>query len=214
MNSKRAYYLLLTVIALTFIALLGGAYEANILLTKKADSLTSLKAQSQGLAQKHVTLAQAKREIKQYAELEKITRAVVPEDKNQAAAVREIVNIAEANDVHLATISFPASTLGNTSSTPAAGGASATAKPSTANAASTKLSQLQPVKNIPGVYQLVITVQGDPTQPVPYNRFITFLSDLEHNRRTAQVSNIVITPDNQNRNNLSFSLSLNEYIKP
>lgn len=214
MNSKRTYLLLLAVIALSIVALIGGAYEADSLLTKRAATVTTLKAKSQALTQEHLTLDKAKHDIKQYAELEKITRAIVPEDKNQAEAVREIVNIAAANSVHLSAISFPASTLGVSKAPPASSGSAATAAPPKASSAATALSQLQPVKNISGVYQLVINVQGDPTQPVPYNRFIQFLTDLEHNRRTAQVSTIVITPDATNRNNLSFSLSLNEYIKP
>ena len=138
--------------------------------------------------------------VKTYAELEKIAKSVVPQDKDQAEAVREIVNIAAANGVSLSTISFPASNLGSLNAQ--------------ATTTTTSLSQLQPVKNIPGVYQLQISVVGDPNKPVAYDKFISFLAALERNRRTAQVSTISIQPNLANRNLLTFTLSLNEYIKP
>lgn len=210
MNSKRLYYVLIGLIALALFGLVGGAYQANSLLAQKATGLTALKAKNLALAQEQQSLVGSRKEIAKYATLEKITRAVVPEDKNQAEAVGEIVKIAAANGVRLASVTFPASTLGNVSASkaPTPTGASSSTKPTKS------LSQVLPVKNIPGVYLLVIAVQGDPQQSVPYDRFIAFLSDLEHNRRTAQVSAITLTPDAENRNNLTFNLSLNEYIKP
>jgi hypothetical protein len=209
MSSKRLHLVLIGLISLLLAGLVAGAYGINSLLSSEAVKLTGLKAKHAALNQEQLSLVKAKQELKQYAELEKIARAVVPEDKNQAAAVREIVNIAEANGVQLASISFPASTLG-TSKT----GAAVTTTPSAADSKAGALSQLQPVKNIPGVYQLIISVNGSPNQPVQYDRFIAFLSDLEHNRRTAQVSTITLQPNAANRNLLSFSLTLNEYIKP
>ncbi|MDL2362938.1 MAG: hypothetical protein QFB86_00980 [Patescibacteria group bacterium] len=217
MSSKRLFLVQLVLIGVAVLALFGGVYVANSLLTKKSHDLVALKSKSLALEQEHQTLATYKNELKKYTELQSITRAVVPEDKNQAQAVGEIVKIAAANNINLASITFPASTLGATKAG-ATAGASGTAPPTAAaGAANLKmagLSQLQPVKDIPGVYLLVITVQGDPQQSVPYSRFIAFLRDLEHNRRTAQVSNITLSPDSENRNNLTFSLSLNEYIKP
>jgi hypothetical protein len=164
------------------------------------------------LSQQQLSLKKAQKEIKQYANLQKITQSVVPEDKNQAAAVREIVNIAGANNIALAAITFPASTLGT-----APGGGATTVAPTPSalnNPKTTALSQLQPVKNIPGVYSLLITIQSDPEQPVPYAKFISFLDALEHNRRTAQVATISLQPKVENRNLLTFTLSVSEYIKP
>ncbi|MEK7059784.1 MAG: hypothetical protein AAB971_03440, partial [Patescibacteria group bacterium] len=171
-----------------------------------------LKAKSLASKQQQASLVKAKQEIKTYAGLQKITQAIVPEDKDQAAAVREIVNIAAANGVSLGSISFPSSSLGSTTT----GGAiaPASAAPASAAKASVTPSQLVTVKNIPGVYQLVITVQSDAAKPVRFNQLVNFLSALEHNRRTAQVSTVTIEPKSDNRNNLTFTLSLNEYIKP
>lgn len=213
MNSKGFHIVLLATLALLFIAMLGGTYGANKLLVGQADKLKAQKAKSKALEQERLSIDQAEKDIKKYSALNKIAKAVVPQDKSQAEAVREIVNIAAANGVTLASVTFPASTLGNQ-----AGGTSSAgvqpAKPPSANSSADKLSQLTAVKNIPGVYQLPITIRGDANNPVRYDRFISFLSDLEHNRRTAQVESITLAPDVHDSNLVTFELTLSEYIKP
>jgi hypothetical protein len=205
---------------LLLIGMVGGTYGINSLLVSRTNKLVTLKAKSLALAQEQISLNQAKKDIQTYTSLDKIAQSVVPQDKDQAEAVREIVNLAATNNVSLASITFPASSLGtgpggssatSTSSTPAQAGPAASAA---SNAATAALSQLTAVKDIPGVYQLPITVDGDPNQPVQYNEFINFLSALEHNRRTSQVSSITIQPDTKNPDYLTFSLTLSEYIKP
>lgn len=213
MTSKRLYFVLIGTIVILFVALIGGTYQVNETLTSRAKKLTSLKAKNAALAQEQIVMKKAKQDIKTYSELQKITRSIVPEDKSQAEAVREIVKIAADNGVELASITFPASTLGGPAT--AVKPDTAATPPAAANSSKTgSLSQLMPVKSIPGVYQLNITVQSDTSQPVRYDKFISFLGALERNRRTAQVSTISLEPDKENRNFLSFTLNLNEYIKP
>lgn len=215
MNSKRMYFLLLGLSVLSVIALLGGAYLIDNLLSGQAKHLADLKGQEQVLSAQQAGLAKAKREIAQYQPLEQITKSIVPQDKDQAEAVREIVNIAKNSGITLSNISFPASTLGTSTAGSAAGSTSAPAA-SAPSAAATKssLSQLLPVKNIPGVYQLQITIQNNEDSVVTYNQLYSFLSQLENNRRTAVVSSLVIQPSASNRNMLTFILTLSEYIKP
>jgi hypothetical protein len=214
MNSKRLYFVLLAAIGLLLAALLAGTYNANKLLVKKADQLSTLKAQSLALSDERVNLKKAKQDIKKYDNLEKIVRTIVPEDKDQAEAVRELVNIAADNDVSLGAINFPASTLGAGPNGSPAAASSTIAPKSQGNSKTNALSQLLAVKNIPGVYLLQVTVQSDTSHPVRYDKFVTFLADLEHNRRTAQVNSINIVPVTENRNLLNFTLVLNTYIKP
>lgn len=215
MTSKNLHTALLAVLALMLIAMAGGTYGADKLLSNQADKLRAQKARSQALSQEQLSIQRAKEDIKKYGGLNRIAEAVVPQDKNQAEAVREIVNIAAQNGVTLGSVTFPASTLGSlpvgASSTP---GSQPSAAASSSNSSANKLSQLTPVKNIPGVYQLPITIKGDSDNPVEYDRFISFLSGLEHNRRTAQVENITLTPDTTNSNLVTFELTLSEYIKP
>ncbi|HVV25681.1 MAG TPA: hypothetical protein VHC21_01445 [Candidatus Saccharimonadales bacterium] len=226
MNSKRVFYGLAGLIILLAVGLLAGAYGVTKLMTSRATTLTSLKAKSQALNQEQSSFSVAQENVKKYAGLEQIAKSVVPQDKSQAQAVRQLVNIANANGVALGSITFPASSLGSgvtgssttatgsttPSSAPASGGTSASA--SAGSSAKDALSQLTPVVGIPGVYQLTITVTGDSNQPVLYNQLINFLSGLEHDRRTAQVNAIVIQPSQKDPRYLGFTLTLNEYIKP
>lgn len=210
MTSKKLYWLFIGLIGLLFIGLVAGTYGVNSLLSKQSNSVTALKAKSLALAQEQITLKKAKADIQTYANLETIAKEVVPQDKDQAEAVREIVNIADTNGVALSAINFPASSLGNG----IIGAKTPTATSSSPSTPSANTSQLQPVPGISGVYQLPITVISDTNKPVAYDKFISFLTALEHNRRTAQVSSITIQPSNTNHSLLTFTLNLNEYIKP
>jgi hypothetical protein len=213
-TTKRLYFLLIAAIGLLLIGLAAGAYGANSLLASQADKLTTLKAKSLALDQEQQGFIRAQADIKTYASLEKIAQAVVPEDKDQAQTVREIVNIAAASGISLSAINFPASTLGGTGVVQSSQGVAASPSTTSSSSSTGKLSQLVPVKNIPGVYNLLITIQSDSNNPVQYASFINFLAALEHNRRTAQISTVTLQPNATNRNLLNFTLTLNEYIKP
>jgi hypothetical protein len=216
MTPKRLYFLLIGLIGLLLVGLLAGTYGTNSLLISQAGKLTNLKAKNLALSQEQLGLSKAKEEVKKYSSLEQITQAIVPEDKDQALTVREIVNLANQFGVNLASINFPESSLGNTTavSTTGVAPAGASSSESAANAKLNNLSQLTAVPKIPGVYELPITVAGDPNKPVTYSAFISFLTGLEHNRRTAQVSTISLAPSTTNPELLTFTLTLNEYIKP
>lgn len=210
MNSKRIFYIMNGTVALLVIAIIGSTYVATQQFKKQAATLSEYKLQHKVLEQEQVGLAKAKKDIATYSSLEKIAKSIVPQDKNQAIAVREIVKIAAASGIKPTAINFPASTLGGpptaavTPAVPAIPGA----------AAKQALSQLTPVKDIPGVYNLQITIQQEASAPVPYAQFIDFLSRLEQNRRTAHVTGIVLQPSPQNRNMVSFTLTVDEFIKP
>ncbi len=224
MNVKRLNFIMIGLVGLLFISLAIGTYQADKLLSKRADTLTSLKAVDQALSLEQVHLKKAKKDISKYADLEKIARIVVPEDKNQAEAVRELVNIAASDNVTLGSITFPISTLGTSSagtvgsgtSTPAQAAPTPTKK--SLNSPNNKLSQLLAVKGLPGVYQLTINVTSDTNAPATYDQIIRFLRGLESNRRTAQVTSINLQPVAQatptGHSRLNFTLTINEYIKP
>lgn len=196
--------ILLGFIGLLVVLTLFGANLVVGKLRSQGDSLVSLKAKQQALTQEKANLVTAKAEVKKYAELETIAQAVVPQDKDQAEAVREIVNLAQANGITLTTISFPYSTLGLITASPT----TSTSTPSTLS-----LSQLTAVKGIPGVYSLPITIEDSSTSTaVSYTAFYNFLTSLEQNRRTSLVTGLNIQPLPNGL--VTFSLNVNEYIKP
>jgi len=198
MSAKKLYYLLLGAIGLGIVVLVAGTWEANVILQGRSKSLQDAKTNTAVLEAKEQELVQQRGDITKYQDLAIIAKNIVPQDKDQAQTVRELVDIANANGIKLGTITFPSSSLGATG----------------AGAAKSGLSQLTPVAGIGGVYSLNITVQSDQTHPVPYAQFLSFLDALEHNRRTALVGAITLQPDTNNPGRLTFTLDLSEYIKP
>ncbi|MCL4357920.1 hypothetical protein M1512_03440 [Patescibacteria group bacterium] len=197
-NAKAVNRLMLALIGVLIIAALAGTYEITGLLKTKSAELVDLKAKSQALTEEQSYLISAKQEVARYASLQQITESIVPQDKDQAQTVLEIVKLAQQNNISLTGISFPASTLGS---------------PSVAANSTLSLSQLTPVKGIPGVYVLPITINNNQAgSGVGYSSFYNFLTALEQNRRTSQVTGLSIQP--QPNGYINFSLTINVYIKP
>lgn len=208
MSSKRRSMLLAGLLCLLVLGLFGGAYKINGLLETRASKLTSLKSKVLSLEKQKTDLAKAKKDIALYDELYKISRSVVPENKDQAETVRQILKLAGQNNIQVDSITFPASTLG----AGAVAGATGTATPAPAAASAVKpnLSQLLAVPSIPGVYVLKINLTGAARS---YPQIINLLADLEQNRQTAEVTNISITPPQEDPNYV-INLVINSYIKP
>jgi len=213
MTSKQIFFVMIAVTTLLGIGILGAAAFGNVMLQQESQKLVSLKLDNRVLEEQQASLKQANKDIDKYTELEKEAKAIVPQDKDQAQAVREIVKIANHSGIKLATISFSASSLGSAAAPVTAPSGNSGATP-TPKATTPPVTQVKPVENIPGVYVMEISIQQDSTQPISYSSFIDFLNRLEQNRRTAQVATVTIQPSSQNANKLTFSLVVNVYIKP
>jgi hypothetical protein len=194
MNGKRVYYILITALCLTVAGFVVGAYGLTTILQQQAQPVIDSRSKSASLELQQTQLNTAKASIIKYKEVGEIAKTIVPQDKDQAQAVREIVNIAAANGVQLGNITFPSSTLGL--------------------ATGAKLSQLKAAPGISGVYTMQLTVQSDTARPTSYNKYVEFLSALERNRRTALVSGMTVQPDTKDPSLVSFTLTIDEYIKP
>lgn len=196
MSSKRFYYLLVGCLGLLLIAALAGAYFGRESLVTRNAELSKLKARVVALDNQERSLVLAKKDIEQYKELQDVAESIVPQEKDQARTVRELVSIAESVGVTVNTISFPSSNLGDkTKKTTSAPG----------------VSQVEPVKGIPGLFELDLTVSS--TVPVDFPTLNSFLERLETNRRTSSISTITIIPE-QDSSLLTFELTLKIYIKP
>lgn len=201
MTAKRTNFSLIAIVILLCLALVVGARMATSALSDQSQKLITLQLKQASLDNEQSQLNSAKNEINKYSSLATIAKSIVPQDKDQAEAVREIVGIAEKSSISLSSITFPKSDLGSTA-------------PKAAANSKINLSQLTAVPGLSGVYELPITITSDSTRLVSFSQFISFLHQLENNRRTAQVTNVVLTPDTLNSSLLSFTLSINEYIKP
>jgi hypothetical protein len=197
MNAKAHFIMLVAWLIIILANFVTMVYGVNKLLGSQAEKLSTQRAISEALSNQQTTLTKNKTDLVKYKDLNDIAKSVVPQDKDQAEAVREIVNIASQSGISgLSSITFPASTLGN----------KATIKGG--------LTQLTPVKGISGVYDLKITVTQEAEGNTTYDQFLTFLRNLEQNRRTAQVTSINVTPSTTKIGTVGFTLVIDEYIKP
>ncbi len=201
LSSKQAHIAMIFVTSLLTILVFVSAFLVNSMLQKKSNLLVTARLDNRLLDEQQTALRAATKTVEKYRELNTIAKAIVPQDKDQAEAVRELAKIASDSGIKLGSVSFPASTLGQTA-----------AKGSTASPGG--VTQVKPVTGIPGVYSMEISVQQDSGSPTTYPKLIDFLGRLENNRRTAQVSNVTVQPTPQDRTKLTFSLILNAYIKP
>lgn len=199
MNSKKLFFVLCGLLVVIGAAGVGVFVYGNKLLVKQNSKLTTLKIEAGSLEEVQQSLVSAKKDIQTYSEIESIAKTVVPQEKDQARTVREIIKLAAESGINISSISFPSSSLGSKSTAAAASAAANT--------------QTQKVDGISNVERLEVTVSSSSGQPVLFTNFVGFLEKLEQNRRTAQVTNINIQPSSDNRNFLTFNLTLNVYIK-
>lgn len=199
---------MLAICVLLFLSAIGILLMGDNILKGQSKKLLELKLENKLLEEQQASLTQADKDIQKYEDLEQIAKAVVPQDKDQARAIREIVRIASETGISINSISFPASNLGGAGST---NGSSATAAASQA-----VVSQAIPVQGVTGVYSLEMVITPDSEQDITYYQLLEFLERLENNRRTAQVTSVKVTPITFNVNNpiINFVLTINIFIKP
>lgn len=213
MSSKRMYFVMLGVVILLSVAFIASVALGNIYLQGKAKHLNELKVEDKVLDEQQGALLQANKDLAKNADLEKIAKSVVPQDKDQAKAVLEIIEIAKQSNIKIKSITFPSSNLGvkNSSGSSSSGSGDS----SSTKQAAPPISQAKPVQGIEGVYSLEMNIVPDDQTPVNYYQFLDFLSRLENNRRTAQVSQVKITPQTPGQSSpITFTLTINIFIKP
>lgn len=222
MSPKKFNYVMIGIVALLAVLAVVGVVMGSNMLTKKSAKLAELKLENKVLEEQKTDLIAAKASIEQYKELEKIAKQIVPQDKDQARAVREIVKIGNTAGINISSVSFPSSSLGG-SAAPTTGssggsgssGSSGSSGGSSSSSSAAKLpaiSQAIPVPSIKGLYQLDVSVQI--SEGVTYPKLLNFLQLLEANRRTAHVNSLVITPNSANRDLLSVNMTMKVYLKP
>lgn len=196
LSPKRFFYVMTGWVALLFILSIGAVVAGNNMLVSKNNRLSELKLENSVLDEQRIALAQAKRDIAQYSDLENIAKQIVPQEKDQARTVRELVRFGNETGVNITSVGFPTSTLGDAAAKTKAG----------------TITQVEPVEGLNGVFQMEINLGTGNS--IDFPRLIAFLDRLESNRRTSQVGEITITPNIENRDMLDFTLKINVYIKP
>lgn len=210
MTPKRAHLIMLGVNVLLVVGCIGAVVGGDQLLKKQSETIVQQRLDNAVLDKEQTALAQAKVDLQNYADLQQISKQIVPQEKDQALTVRQIITLADKAGVKIGSIGFPGSSLGNKA---AASTGSTSTGDATKNTTSA-ISQAKPVTGINGLLALDIVVSSDNARPATYDQVVGFLSSLENNRRTAQVSQLSIQPDGKDPTRLNFNLTLRVYIKP
>lgn len=226
MNNKKARNLLLGMLGLAIMLFIAISIIGASMLSKKSQEMVSLKVKSANIDSQLINLAQAKKDVEKYKSFNDIAASVIPKDKNQVQAIADIFQIAKESGISLQSVTFPTSNLGANKPAVPSGASVGSSGNQTATAATptqSAISQAKPFSAVPGLFSLELTVTpqvGDtlsPDQQVTFSEFITFLSAIENNRRTAQITRVSIQPISTNSNAsdlINFTLTLNVFIKP
>lgn len=215
LNSKNMRLLLIAGLIMLVALFIAVMFLGLSVLSSKSHSLVNLKAQSQADDKELLNLEQAKKDVAKYSYFKVVAKSVIPNDKDQAEAVSEIFQFAQQAGIRIQNITFPTSSLGL--STAALG----TTQDATAPAsASTAITQAKPVTGVSGLYSLELTISPQTGNDVPsslqvtYPKILSFLKSIEDNRRTAQITQVIIQPPSSADQSLSFTLTTNIFIKP
>ena len=181
-------------------------YAANW-LTESSVELTSLRTEVAQLDKKRADLDIASQVLSdQQVSIETLEK-VVPTEKDQARVIKELYAIAAQAGISIESVGFPASTLGSeapkpaptTTTDPAQTQNSQDTSQQTTQKAPTSISQATPVKDIPGLQSIEITLGTLNSTSLPvnsgvrYSEMISFIRLVEHNQRTMQIKSIGIT---------------------
>lgn len=212
MNSKKFRLILVGVFALSILIFVGLCVQGLALLQSKSAQVVDLKLKNKTAEAQLSNLESSKKDIEKYSYFKSVASSVIPNDKDQAQAVLEILDLAKASGFGIQSISFPTSSLGlKAAQAPTTG----TALPTTSNT----ISQATPVVGIPGLYSVQINIsplsnaQIPVSQQVTYAKMLDFLNRIENNRRTSQVAQVSIQPGSVNTP-FNFNLVTNIFIKP
>jgi hypothetical protein len=215
LNSKNLRWILIGGLGLCLILFIAVVSFGLSALSSESHRMVDLKVKSQTADNQLSNLEQSKKDIEKYSYFKDVARSVIPNDKDQAVAVLEISQMAQASGVVIQSITFPTSSLGLRTTAPT------TSQDATSSgSAATAISQAKPVTGIPGLYSLELTITTPSVNndlpansQVTYPKMLDFLNRIENNRHTAQITQISIQPSELTQA-LSFSLTINIFIKP
>ena len=213
MNSKKFRLILIGIFALCVVAFIGLSFLGLSLLKSKSAKMVDLKLKNKTAEAQLANLEISRKDIEKYSYFKEVANTVIPNDKDQAQAVLEIFQMAQAAGIGIQSITFPSSNLG-AKTVPSA---SATTPTTPSTATQKAISQAVPVVGIPGLYSVQLTIspasgpQVAANQQVTYAKMLDFLSRIENNRRTAQITQVNIQPGNGQQ--INFSLTINIFIK-
>lgn len=230
MTAKKLYrYLLLAFFAGLILSGMTVKY-ASSWLAESSTELNTLRSETLTLEQKRSDLESAQLTLKKDAATIEILDDVVPDDKDQARIISVLYKIAEEAGITIESVGFPASTLGSETPKPAAAAttqandstSTSTSQTTTAPSTSSPISQATPVKDIPGLQSIDLTLGTINSRSLPagsgvkYDELVTFLKLIERNKRAIQIKSLGIGRDSvvDGIETFSLDIALTIYIRP
>lgn len=178
MTPKKMNKLLWAGLLLLSVIFLAGLYFANKSFTKLANDTNKLRAETQINQKKLEIYKQSKDKSKSLEHVEDLAQQILPTTHNQSATVAEISQFASRTGLKVADITFDA--------------------PSPSAKKNTKKDKNVKTKKLPkGVEAIPMTLSL--REGARYDNILEFLKILENNRRKMQVTNISLTPSEENR---------------
>lgn len=227
MTTKKAYRYILGLFVVGLIASIWFVQYASGWLTSSSTELTTIRSEVEQLEKKRIGLEDAKKTLRDKDSDIETLEKVLPTDKDQARVVEEIYKIAAEAGVTIESVGFPASTLGNqTTPKPVVATDATTTNASDQPQQSTTVapkavSQATPVKEIPGVQSIDLSIGAINSTTLPtgtgirYSELIAFMKLLERNQRTIQIRSLGIGQDQviNGENTFSLNVALTIYIR-
>jgi hypothetical protein len=187
MTPKRLFYALSALCALLFIGIGAVVYFGNSFLSKEAAKIADARADDELIEQRKALKNDLAKTIDDYADLKTLATKFLPDSKNQDDLIAEFYKIASDNDIDISGLSFTASGAKISSS-----------------------SQTTPLKDAKNVLVFPFNVTNFTAD---FDQLISFMQDLENNRRKLQITQIQLQPDDKTGLISVPSMSVESYIK-
>lgn len=223
MNAKRFFYVLIGIIGLLVVVCAGLVVGGNQLMAKTSQKLIEAKLNNSLADVKIGEYLKAKTYMNQNQDVRPIVDNMIPKNKDQDTATKELYKIADSAGVAITSIQYPSSNLG----LKAAASASSTATSDKTSGASTTpttpavapLSQAKAADGLPGVQGIDVELRltaTDTKSPITYDSLIKFLKLVELNRRSMQIKKVFVQPDKPGNGlvKLSPQITITIFVKP
>lgn len=189
MTVKRVHQILVVLVVASAVVTVLGLYFANSKLTKLAEETATKKAEIQITQNQIKAYERTKETVDSLDYVEELAQKVLPESKDESSIVAELSQFALRSRLAVEQITFNEVVK------------------------STAKTKDKTSATIPkGVSVVPITVQLKAGGT--YENLLNFLKSIEGNQRTMQVSNITLSPDEEDRTKLSqITVAINLYTR-
>lgn len=189
MSTKKFFFVMLGLIAVSFVAVALAFYWGSGQLEKKSTALSDLIADRDVTQEAIIKLNKAQGDVENLDEVSALLDRLLPLSKQQENLIADILYTSTSE------AGIPSSQVTSFSFT-------GTGEPNDLSGTTTS-------KENPGVYEYPFTMN---ISSISYDTLLKLLVEIETNGRIIQVDNVQITP--QGDGTLNVALSMKAYLKP